>query len=266
MKIEQETARAVCETCCKEFERPVFRVGEKEIFRVRECPKCNARREQRALAMANQERQQAAKEPYWRICPPRYRNFNRSLLPIADETIDRVLNWRPKTGSSADGRGLALTGPAHVAKRRLLFALGEDLFHDGLQIAYISAPDFEALAPLRYDRESGAAVRKRLSQLRSSQILILTDLGAERLTESSQHEFYNLVEHRAQRCRPILWSTQFSREQVAARFVSSNGPEIALARRRAAVDRLNEVSDVIEVEWKSATSLQESAKLHGLGA
>jgi len=32
-------------------------------------------------------------------CPPRYRNFDRRLLPVADETIDQVLNWREFTQS-----------------------------------------------------------------------------------------------------------------------------------------------------------------------
>jgi hypothetical protein len=284
MKIEQETARAVCETCGEEFDRPVFRMGDKEIFRLRECQKCSVPREQRALAVENQERQRASKEPWQRFCPPRYHAFNRSLSPVRDETIDRVLSWQPKKppsdeqnsvrlfpkgtklpmtdqtierilnsrpSPSADGRGLCLVGPPHIGKHHLLYALGENLFHAGFHIVQISGPDFDALAPLRTDRESGASVRKRLNQLRSGQILILTDVGAEKLPESAQREFYNLIEHRAQHCLPILWSTQFSREQVAARFVSSSGPEIALARGRAAVDRLNELSDVIEIERQS---------------
>jgi len=292
MKIQQETAKAVCETCGKEFDRPIFRFGEKEIFRQRECPECSSCREQMAPVSENQERLRAIKESWQRICPPRYRDFNRSLSPVPDELIDQVLNWRPKKSPSydpnsvrifpkgtklpmtdetcaqiltsrpspsADGRGLCLVGPPHVGKRHLLYALRENLFHAGFQIAAISGPEFDAIAPLRTDRESGASVRKRLNQLRSSQILILTDVGAEKLPESAQREFYNLIEGRAQHFLPILWSTQFSREEVAARFVSSNGPEIALARGRAAVDRLNKLSDVIELEWKS-TRLPDSSR------
>lgn len=156
------------------------------------------------------------------MCPPRYHAFNRNLLPVLDETIDRVVSWLPKKprsdernsvrlfpnearplpmtdqtieriwnlrpSPSADGRGLCLVGPPHIGKRRLLYALGENLFHAGFQIGQISGPDFDALAPLRTDRESGPSVRKRLNQLRSGQILILTDVGAEKLPESAQRE------------------------------------------------------------------------------
>jgi hypothetical protein len=283
-KICVESAPAVCETCGKEFDRPVFRLFGKEVFRVRFCHECNASREEAALAIENQARQRAVKEPWERICRPRYRNFDRRQLPIMDETIDRILNWRPKPlrdksypariirtsgtrlpmtdetinqvrnsrpSPSADGRGLALIGTPHLGKRRLLFALGENLFHEGFQIAHISAPDFESLAPLRSDRETGSAIRKKLTQFRSAEILIFTDVGAEKLTESAQRELYALIEHRAQQLLPILWSTQFSRDEVATRFTAANAPEIALARGRAAVDRLNEVSDVITVERKS---------------
>jgi hypothetical protein len=274
---------AICESCGKEFDRPVFLLNGKEFFRVRECPKCNAPREQRALAIENQERQRAIAKPWLRICPARYRNFDRSRLPVGDKTIDRILNWRPKPppdagnsarilpvhqlpmtdgtidrilnsrpSPSADGRGLAVVGPPHIGKRLLIYELAANLYFEHFQIAAISSPDFESLAPLRTDRESGSLVRRKLNQLRSTEILIFTDVGAEKLTESAQREFYGLVEHRAQGCLPILWTTQFSKEQITARFVNSGAPEIALARGRAAVDRLNEISDVIEVDRKSS--------------
>jgi IstB-like ATP binding protein len=289
-----ETVPAICETCGKEFDRPVFRLksGE-EILRVRECPKCNAPREQRALAIENQERQRAIAKPLLGIVPARYRNFDRARLPIVHETIDQILSWRPispsqdrcnpalicppgerlpmtdetidrirnsRSSPSADGRGLTLVGPPHIGKRRLIYALGADLFFTGFQIAQISAADFESLGPLRSDREVGTVVRRRLTQLRSAQILIFTDVGAEKLTESSQREFYGLVEHRAQHLLPILWSTQFSKEQITSRFITANAPEIALARGRAAVDRLNEISDVIAVERKSFSLPEREAE------
>jgi hypothetical protein len=42
--------------------------------------------------------------------------------------------------------------------------------------------------------------------------------------------------------------------------VTSDAPEIALARGRAALDRLNELSDVIQVEWKSISVPDRSAE------
>jgi DNA replication protein DnaC len=246
-----KTVSAICVTCGKQFDRQIFMLWGREFFRVRECSRCNTLRERSALSVENQERQRASAKAVLRICPARYRNFDHSRLPVANETIDAILKWRPAPRIE-ERRSLCLPGLPHVGKRRLIFALAADLFLAGFQIAQISAADFEALAPLRSDRESGSLVRRRLMQLRSTEILIFTDVGAERLTESAQREFYGLVEHRAQDCLPVLWTTQFSKEQITARFVNSDAPEIALARGRAAVDRLNEISDVIEVERRSS--------------
>jgi DNA replication protein DnaC len=273
---------AICESCGKEFDRPVFTLFEKEVFRVRECPKCAAPREEQARITDNQAREDAVWKPLRLVVPPRYRNFDRNLLPIGDKTIDRILNWRPKPpvdagnsarilpvrqlqmtdetiervrnsrpSPSADGRGLLVEGPPHIGKRRLIYELAANLYFERFQIWAISSPDFESLAPLRTDRDTGGAVRRKIAQIRSVQILILTDVGGEKLTETAQREFYGLVEHRAQHLLPILWTTQFSQKQVAARFKTDNAPEVALARGHAAVQRLNEISDVIHVERES---------------
>jgi hypothetical protein len=79
--------------------------------------------------------------------------------------------------------------------------------------------------------------------------LILTDLGTEKLTEHAQVELYSLIEFRAQNLLPILWTTQFSAEQLAAKFSSSREEvDVARARGRAAIGRLNQCSDVIQIE------------------
>jgi DNA replication protein DnaC len=215
-------------------------------------------RDQKALALDNQERQRRDKGRLLRIVPARYLDFERSRLLAAGATgatIDRVLSWRPQK----DGRGLGLVGSPHIGKRRLIFALATELFRH-FQIAAVSALDFEFLAPLRSDRENGASVRRKLMQFRSAEILIFTDLGAERLSETAQREFYGLVDYRASSCLPILWTTQFSRDQVAARFTTPNASAVALERGRAAVARLNEISDVIAFERKSLTLPQQHSK------
>ena len=245
MKSKPETVRAVCQGCGNRFDQIVLRVLGKEVFRQRECCYCNGRREKEARAAGNQKRQRANEEG-WLFCPPRYRNCDRALLPIAVETIDRVLEWRPRV----HGRGLGLVGLPHTGKRRLLYLLAKDLHFSGIHVAQIS--DFEFVRVGSEDEELRASTRHAIANIKSAPALILSDIGAQRLTERAQEEFYSLIEHRAQRALPILWSTQFEREQIAARFVNRTTPELALKLGRAAVDRLTQVSDVIQVELRSA--------------
>jgi DNA replication protein DnaC len=158
-----------------------------------------------------------------------------------------VLEWRPPE----DGNGLGLVGAPHIGKRRLLYLLAKDLHFAGVRLAQIS--DFEFVRVGSEDEEVRASTRRAIAKIQSVPVLIFADIGAERLTERAQSEFYSLIEHRAQRALPILWSTQFSREQIAARFINRNSPDVRLKIGRAAVDRLAQVSNVIEVEWKSIT-------------
>jgi DNA replication protein DnaC len=253
MKSKPETVRAVCQGCGNKFDRIVLRVLGKEVFRQRECSDCYGRREKEARAAGNVERQKANEEG-WLFCPPRYRNCDRALLPIAVETIDRVLEWRPRV----HGRGLGLVGLPHTGKRRLLYLLAKDLHFSGVHVAQIS--DFEFVRVGSEDEELRAFTRHTITKIKSAPVLIFSDISAQRLTERAQEEFYSLIEHRALRALPILWSTQFAREQIAARFVNRTTPELALKLGRAAVDRLTQVSDVIQVERESVRSAEMSAQ------
>jgi DNA replication protein DnaC len=236
-----ETVPTVCQDCGQEFERPVYFIGEKEFFKNRPCDRClndeSAKIDDRKRRDSIQKNLQRFSPPHW------YRQTDRDRL-IVDEKIEKVMRWRP----SETGRGLGLVGPHLVGKRRLLFLLGEDLASDGIEVMHISAFDFDSLGPEQFDDDRGAIARWKLRAVRSAKVLIFSDIGAEKLSESSQKELYRLVEHRAQHCLPILWSTQFNSDQIAQRFINRQAAELALTRGRAAVDRLDRISEVIQIE------------------
>ncbi len=252
-KPKTETDRAICK-CGRKFDRLVLRVLGTEVFSQRLCPDCKDQSNQKARTTGNQSQLSARKAAWLLLCPPRYRPCDCGLLPIPAETINRALEWRPSKG----GRGLGLVGPAHIGKRRLLYVLAKDLHFADVRIAQIS--DFEFVRLGSEDEEVRSSARWAIAKARSAPVLILSDIGCERLTERAQGEFYSLIENRALGELPILWSTQFTGDQIAQRFANKNAPEIALARGRAAVDRLNENSDVIKVERKSI-SLREPTLL-----
>lgn len=244
MKESPETVRAICPGCGRKFDRMILRVLGEEVFRQRECADCSDQREKDARATENQERLRANEERWRSFCPHRYRNCDRTLLAIPPESINHVLEWRPQQGC-----GLGLVGLPHIGKRRLLYMLAKDLHFSGIRIAQISDCEFVRVGS--EDEEVRAAVRRMIAKIQSAPVLIFSDIGAGRLTERAQQEFYSLIEYRSQRALPILWSTQFSREQIAARFVNRNEPELALKVGRAAVDLLTQISDVIQVERQS---------------
>jgi hypothetical protein len=142
------------------------------IFPQRHCPNCNEASNQEALATQNQERRGALEEAWLRLCPPRYRRCDRALLPIAAETIDRLLGWRPLE----DGRGLGLVGPPHIGKRRSLYLLAEHLhFAGGIRVAQISDLEFVRLGS---EDEEIRACSPRDRRARSAPVLIFSILAA----------------------------------------------------------------------------------------
>src|SRR5438067_1902316 len=107
--------------CGKRFLYPPVELWGKEIFRVRACPECviaheanEHARHEKELAAANAKRTAKLHAAWQQICPPRYRASLLERLPLARDTISRVLAWRPSSG-----RGIALSGPLGIGKRRL---------------------------------------------------------------------------------------------------------------------------------------------------
>lgn len=251
MNVESESRRSACPTCGAQFDRPIILFEGKELFAhaQRECPGCSQARKLRLLKIDNEEEKRRIDEPWLRFCPPLYQDFNLDRLPIERALARKVLRYRP---SKKTGRGLGLVGPSRIGKRRLLFGLARDLFTAGVRLGHTSAIDFARLTSEQYDyeiREVATRARQKLAAVRTIEVLIVSDIGMGKLTDRGQLEFYSLVEHRAMFRLPILWTTAFSAEQLAAKFKSErDGNAVAQQLGRRALARLSECSDVIRVE------------------
>ena len=177
------------------------------------------------------------------FCPPRYEDCDLKRLAIGHPIIQSVTRWRP----GKFGRGIGLVGRAGTGKRRLIFALARDLSLTRIRLVTTSAIDFERL--VSFDQFNGnreATARERIDDIRSAPVLILTELGAERITERGQAELYSLLQHRAEQLLPILWTSPFVRAQLAARYSQDRAPLI--------IRRLEECSEVIRLERETFVS------------
>jgi DNA replication protein DnaC len=155
---------------------------------------------------------------------------------------ERVMRWRP----GKDGRGIGLVGPRGIGKRRLILSLAKELFLGAVRIALTTAIDFEKLTSFdQFDNALRATARTRINEIQSAPVLILADLGTERVTERGQTELYGLLEHRAVRLLPILWTSPFSKAQLAARYSKERAPLL--------IGRLEQCSEVIRVEREILT-------------
>jgi len=97
----------------------------------------------------------------------------------------------------------------------LLYLLAKDLHFSGIHVAQIS--DFEFVRVGSEDEELRASTRHAIANIKSAPALIFSDIGAQRLTERAQEEFYSLIEHRG-RSEPCQFCGQrSSRENKSPR-------------------------------------------------
>jgi DNA replication protein DnaC len=227
--------------CGKRFSYEPVELWGMEIFSVRACPECIMTREAGELARfaaANAMRAAKLHAAWQQLCPPAYRASQPERLPLARDAVSHVLAWRP----DRDGRGLGLSGPLGIGKRRLLYLLARDLHFSGYRFRAIRAVRFENVLDDKFDDARKANAKTLIADLELVGVLLLLDLGMERLTPSGEAALHDLIETRSENRRPILWTSQFNGDELLAKFRNSQ------ARGRATISRLVRSSECLLVE------------------
>ena len=225
-----------CMKCGKRFLYSPIELWGEEYFRVRARPECVIAHEADEFAAANARRTAKLHASWQQICSPLYRASQVERLPLARETVSRVLAWRPSSG-----RWIALSGPPGIGKRRLLFLLARDLHFSGVSLRSIRAVQFENAVDDRFDDHRKANAKALIEKLQTTEVLLLLDLGMERLSGASEAALHDLIETRAENERPILWTSQFDGDELLAKFKNSQ------ARGRATITRLVRCSEILVV-------------------
>jgi DNA replication protein DnaC len=142
-----------------------------------------------------------------RLCPSRWHSASLDTLP-ADLRRD-LAPWLERLASRGDPGNLLLSGKIGVGKTWAAFALARvALGRMTVRFASVSA----LLDSLRPDGDG------LLSWYTNAGLLILDDLGAERLTDWGVEQLYLIVNDRWMHCRPIVATSNLSPDQIAERI------------------------------------------------
>lgn len=149
--------------------------------------------------------------PRWdRDCPPVFQqlcNGERPMGPIDRVAFERVRAWRPQ-----NGRGLAISGDSGIGKTTALWSLARSLEQEGLvPIVVTSVELFRVLA--RSAKELADE-----QWLTRCGVLMIDDLGKEKVTPAGAAMLWELVERRTTHLKPIVVTTRFTGPQFVARF------------------------------------------------
>lgn len=141
-------------------------------------------------------------------------------------------------GTAKHRRGLYIHGPVGSGKTHLLYALGLGAEEKLKLRDVLFYNTTELMQSVRDDFGRAPADKERLLEriLESKGLLLLDDIGAERLTDWTLEQFYLLINKRYENRLPILFSSNLSVQELAEQL----GDRI--------VSRIIETCDIVNLE------------------
>lgn len=116
--------------------------------------------------------------------------------------------------AAAPARWLLLTGAYGCGKTHLALAIANQVISQGVQVLYQTAPDFLRSLRATFDRENPAKFDQVFGFAQNVELLVLDDLGAERMTDWAAEQFFGLLDHRYLRDLPTVVVSNLSLAQI----------------------------------------------------
>ncbi len=198
----------LCKVCGAEFPAKETVVGD---FRLPEtvCEDCGPM--VTAHYALNREVPVVTLTPWWdEYCPDVYRELitSKAWPPGVDrKAVRAVMDWQPSSRS-----GLYLYGASGAGKTLALWAKARQLEREGRKPVMLSAVEFA--------RKLACAARDltKAEWLMQAGVLIIDDLGKEKLSAAVAPLIWEVMDERCNRHRPTLISARFSGAGFVARF------------------------------------------------
>lgn len=162
-----------------------------------------------------------------KVCDaPRYSRFDASKLPAdSSPKADLILRWR---FSVRPERGVGIIGPSDRGKSMLIHELARLQFMEGHGVAVTSATDFAWRCG---DIETR---RGFIEKCNAVDVLLIDDIGKEKMTERVESDFYHVLEQRERQLLPILFTANAKGSQLAEKMTEDRADPILNRLRRMA--------------------------------
>jgi DNA replication protein DnaC len=159
------------------------------------------------------------------------RNGSEKCFKIAKKYVEEFDEW--------EGESLMFWGEPGNGKSHLATAIANELTATGKRIVFISMPDLLEKIKATFNKNSMETEGQIMNALQMCDLLIIDDVGAEKVSDWVQEVIFRIVDGRYKRLKPIM--------------ATSNLPPKELAERigKRAYDRLIEISQPIQNEATS---------------
>lgn len=152
--------------------------------------------------------------------PLRSQNFDRfdlSVYPPADRQYmgqlrDFCLEYAGRIARGVEERSLMLTGAVGLGKTFLSSAIANTAVQGHRTVVYFTFADFLDL--VRFHRFDDDSYQEGMRRLLDADLIVLDDLGAEKVTDFVGQELFNVINHRMNRNRPMVISTNLAVEEI----------------------------------------------------
>jgi DNA replication protein DnaC len=115
-------------------------------------------------------------------------------------------------------RGLIMEGPVGCGKSHLAVAILREVIEKGYSGLYYNSPDLLAEIRATYSNDEGPSEDTILEEVAGVDLLVLDDLGAEKVSGFVLDRFYLIINKRYENCKPIIVTTNLDQETLINRL------------------------------------------------
>lgn len=117
-----------------------------------------------------------------------------------------------------NGKGLVIEGPTGAGKTHLAAAITHDLLDRGAEVIFQSVPDLLLRIRGTFNKNSEFTEEQIMRRLIEIEVLVLDDMGAEKMTDWAETTIYNLIDQRYRHEKPIIITTNLNLSEIGDRI------------------------------------------------
>jgi DNA replication protein DnaC len=212
-----------CQRCGTSFDYLPVMWGNRETFIPKWCEACADILVAEEEARARRVEQEARRKAFLRNVPPLYRETEIARLPPVLAQLATDWNYNPI--------GIGMVGTSGTGKTRTAVLIAARMCDEGRSVFYVTATDYAAAAAGQWadDARDRNASTDTLRQARKAQVLVLDDIGKNKMTDRAEATLYELLEARTSHMLPTIWTSNARAKELHAMFSSDRAD--AMLRR-----------------------------------
>ncbi len=117
-----------------------------------------------------------------------------------------------------DFQGLLMEGPVGCGKSHLAVAILREVVGKGYSGLYYNSPDLLRDIRATFNDQGGATEDDLIDEVTEVDLLVLDDLGAEKISDFVLDRFYLIINKRYEGCKPLIVTTNLTQHELSNRL------------------------------------------------